>query len=234
MEQAQQVKMSLQQFMEFMTRDSRGATFSGLTYFVNEAGSRQDKSYPKFDGKSHKLQKLVTLNATLQSKYQAKINRVLKSEGIEFEWTPNKMTGRSYEDYDKTRAICFKDGEEKTPENAYLVFVSETHTKPKTQYFHLGVPIDREVAKTETFFTPSALSNNGKDAVKNSAFNHALKAAIAAEKEGNISLAESLRENANKLANNEEFKKLEFHFRTVKLTNLRQVNLDGMEIVIEN
>lgn len=224
--------MTPQQFVDFMQNDNTGATFSGLTYHVNESGSRQDKSYPEFDGKRHKLQKDVTMNATLQSKYQAKINRILAECGIEFEWTPNKMTGRYYNDYDKNRAICFKDGAPQTPENAYLVYIGETHAKPQTTYFHLGEPISREEARTEEFFTPSGLKSK-KDAVKNSAFNHALKAAAQAEKDGNLSLAEAIRANANKLANHAEFQKLEFYFRTVKVSNLKKVNVKGMEIHIE-
>lgn len=229
----QVVKMTPQQFIDFMQNDNRGATFSGLTYLVNESGSRQDKTYPEFDGKRHKLQKQVSLNATLHSKYKAKIDRILKEVGIEFEWTPNKMTGRYYPDYDKNRAICFKDGEPQTPENAYLVWIGETHTTPQTQYFHLGQEISFAEAKTEEYFTPSALASKPEKAVQNSAFNHALKAAAQAENDGNLSLADAIRANANKLADHEEFQKLEFFFRTVKITNLKKVSVKGMEIHIE-
>ncbi len=228
----EQVKMTMQQLLDFMQNDNKGATFSGLTYFVNEAGSRQDKTYDEFDGKRHKLQKLVSLNATLHSKYKAKIDRILKECGIEFEWTPNKMTGRFYSDYDKNRAICFKDGAEQNADNAYLVFVAETHSKPQTTYYHKGQEISREEARTLEFFTPSGLAGN-KKAVQNSAFNHALKAAAQAEASGNLSLAEAIRANANQLANHAEFQKLEFHFRTVKLSNLRKIRVKGIEITIE-
>jgi hypothetical protein len=229
----EQVKMTMLQFMQFMQNDNKGATFSGMTYFVNESRSRQDKTYPEFDGKRHKLQKLVTVNATLHSKYQAKVNRILAECGVEFEWTPNKMTGRYYPDFDKNRAICFKDDAEQTPENAYLVWVGERHSTPQTQYFHMGQPIEHKDARTTEFFTPSGLADNGKEAVKNSMFNHALKAASEAEQSGNLSLAEAIRANANRLADHEEFQKLEFMFRTVKLSNLRKVRVKGMEITIE-
>lgn len=229
----EQVKMTMLQFMQFMQTDNKGATFSGLTYHVNESRSRQDKSYPEFDGKRHKIQKDVTMNATLHSKYKAKIDRILKECGIEFEWTPNPMTGRSYPDYDKNRAICFKNDAEQTPENAYLVYIGEAHSTPNTQYFHLGQPISHKEAQTEEFFTPSGLANDGKKAAQNSAFNHALKAAATAEKDGNLSLAESIRANANRLADHSEFQKMEFFFRTVKLTNLKKVRVKGMEITIE-
>jgi len=230
---AQVVKMTMAQFVEFMQNDNRGATFSGMTYMVNESRSRQDKTYPQFDGKRHKLQKLVTLNATLHSKYKAKVNRILKECGIEFEWTPNKMTGRYYPDYDKNRAICFKDDAPETPENAYLVWVGERHSTPNTQYFHKGEPINHEEARTEEFFTPSGLRNDGKKAVQDAVFNHAMKAANEAEKSGNLSLAETIRANANRLADHSEFQKLEFRFRTVKVKNLRMVRVKGMEIHIE-
>jgi hypothetical protein len=227
------VKMTIAQFMEFITKDALGATFSGLEYFVNESGSRQNKSYPIFDGKSHMLQKLTFLNATLNSNYQAKINRIMAECGIKFEWTPNKMTGRYYASYDKNRAIAFKDNLPETPENGQLVFICETHSRPKTQYFHLGQPIDHKDARTTEYFTPSSLSNDGSQAAKNSIANHALAAAAAQEAQGNLDLANEIRANANKLANHAEFQKLEFRFRTVKLTNLRKVNVKGMEITIE-
>lgn len=229
------VTMTIAQFVEFMSKDALGATFSGLTYLVNETKSKQDKkSYPFFDGKAHKLQKQVTLNATLNSVYQAKVLRILEENGIVFDYSPNKMTGRYYAEYDTNRVFAYVDNKPQTPENAQLVFVCERHSKPQVQLFHKGQPVEREDVWNENYITPAGLRADDTKAVQNATFNHALRAAAKAEDEGDNEKAERMRQIANVLANNEELSKFEFRFRTVKVTNLVAVNVKGMRITIEN
>lgn len=229
------VKMTTPQFVEFMSTDALGATFSGLEYFCNESRSRQDKkNYPLFDGKNHKLQKLVKLNATLNSCYQGKRKRILSENGIDFDFESNKITGRHYIDYDKNRVFVYPDNKPETPENAQLAFIGERHSKPQTQLFHKGEPVDRKDVWNDEFITPSGLRSDGKKAVQNATYNHALRAIAKAEEEGDIAKAQDLRRIANILANNEELKQFEYQFRTVKVTNIRSVNVKGMRIIIEN
>jgi hypothetical protein len=206
---------------------------------VNEGDSKTDKNYPKFDGKSHVLQKSVKLVVTISSKYQAKVGRLLGANGINFELKIEAPKGRFYPDFDKNRAICFSkdvenDPSQWTPENAYLTFIAETHSRPEVQYFHLGQPISKEEAWTEKYIRPSGLNSNKKNVVKNSMFNKAMEAAAEAEQAGDIALAKKHMDAANRLAKTDDFKELEFFFRTVKLSNLIWVRVDGMEIHLED
>ena len=227
------MKGGIDQLMEMMA-SQRGATFSGVKYQVNESSSRTDKNYPLFDGKRHKLQKIVEVAATLNSVYQNKVTRVFADNGIDFKPTPHKMTGRSYADFDKNRCIVFKDGMPQTAENAYLCFVVEAHAKPTAQLFHLGQPVEREDVWNAEFITPSGLNRNARAAVKNSMYNHAISMAANAEQEGNTEEAERLRNVAEFIAKNEQLEKLGFVFRTVKLANIISVNFDGMTFIVEN
>lgn len=215
-------KITQAQFIEMM-KSQKGATFSGLTYHVDESKS-------KTSGGVKMLQKTVTLAATLNSVYQSKIDRILDKNGLKFEWTPNKMTGRHYAEDDKNRCLVYKDTD---PSVAYLCFVAETHAKPQTQLFLNGNPVTREQVWNEQYITPSGLRQNDKKAVKNSIFNHALNEAAKAEREGDKEKAESLRVKANKLANVEELQKLEFMFRTVQIGNIVAANFGGEKYIIE-
>ncbi len=231
-------KMTRAKFMEFMQFSKNANTFSFISYFVNEGDSRTDKNYPEFDGKRHKLQKSVRTLATIGTKYKGKVDRNLERNGITFDWELEAPLGRFYPDYDKNRAICFSKKVEDEPaqwtaENAYLVFIAEKHNTPQVQYFHKGEPISREDARSEEFFRPSGLQTK-KNTVKNSMFNKAMQAAIKAEAEGNLELAEQHKATANRLANTDDFKELEFYFRTVKLSNIKWVRIDGMEIHLED
>lgn len=224
--------------MQFMQFHKNANTFSSICYFVNEGDSRTDKSYPLFDGKHHKLQKQVVTLASIGTKYKGKVDRKLEKNGIEFNWELEAPKGRFYPDYDKNRAICFskqvEDEQAKwTWENAYLVFIVEQHTNPQVQYFHKGEPISREEARTPEFFRPSGLDTK-KNTVKNSMFNKAMKAAAEAEETGNLVLAAQCLEAANRLANTDDFQELEFFFRTVKLSNIKWIRIDGFEIHIEH
>lgn len=199
---------------------SKGATFSGLTYRVDESKSRKK-------GGKHMVQKRVELAATLRSVYKAKIDRILEKNGIVFDWTPNKGSGVSYEK--EGGAILVSD---KNPEKKYLAFVCETHAKPHTEYFVEGAKRERNEIWNEAFITPAALANPDKDkqAVKNSLFNHAMKMAAVKQERGEDASAEL--EAANKLSNCEEFQKLEFLFREVALENIESIRIGGEEYEI--
>lgn len=215
-------KITLAQFTEMM-KSVKGATFSGLTYHVDESKSRTKNG-------AKMLQKTVELAATLNSVYQAKIDRILTENGLDFDWTPNKMTGRSYDANDKNRCIVYKD---KNPNIGYLCFVAEAHAKPNTQLFRNGQPVDRKDVWNEQYITPAGLRQNDKKAVQNSIFNHALKASAQAESEGNTELAEQLKAKANAIANVAELQKLEFMFRTVQLDNIIGARFGGESYIIE-
>ena len=215
-------KITLAQFLELM-KSQKGATFSGLTYHVDESKSRV------VNGKKA-LQKTVEIGATLNSVYQAKIDRILTENGLNFDWTPNKMTGRHYDENDKNRCIVYKDT---NPNIGYLCFVAETHAKPVTQLFRNGQPVERKDVWNEQYITPAGLRQDDKKAVQNSIFNHALKAAADAETEGNTELAEQLKAKANAIANVAELQKLEFMFRTVQLDNIIGARFGGENYIIE-
>ena len=215
-------KITLAQFLEMM-KSQKGATFSGLTYNVDESKSRTKNG-------AKMLQKTVELAATLNSVYQSRIDRILTANGLEFDWTPNKMVGRHYDANDKNNCIVYNDT---NPNIAYLCFVAETHAKPFTQLFLNGQPVDRKDVWNEQYITPAGLRQNDKQAVKNSLFNHALEAAKKAEKEGNTELAEQLKAKANKIANVAELQKLEFMFRTVQVDNIIGARFGGERYIIE-
>jgi len=215
-------KITKAQFIEMM-KSQKGATFSGLTYHVDESKSRTIN-------KKKALQKTVNTVATLNSIYQAKIDRILTEKGLNFDWTPNKMTGRSYDANDKNRCIVHKDT---NPDIQYLCFVSEAHNKPQTQLFSNGQPVERKDVWNADYITNSGLTQNDKKAAQNSIFNHALKQSAIAESEGNTELANELRTKANAIANLEEFQKLEFMFRTVQIENIIGARLGGESYIIE-
>jgi hypothetical protein len=215
-------KVTLAQFIEIM-HSQKGATFSGLTYHVDEGKS-------KTKNKKKALQKTVTVGATLNSVYQAKIDRILTENGLDFDWTPNKMTGRSYDVNDKNRCIVYKDTDSRI---GYLCFVAETHAKPQVQLFRNGQPVERADVWNADYITPAGLRQNDKKAVQNSIFNHAIKASAAAEENGAIDLANELKAKANKIANVAELQKLEFMFRTVQLDNIIGARFGGENYIIE-
>lgn len=197
-----------------------GATFSGLTYFTDEGDSRVVKG-------AKMVQKRVYLNATLKSVYFNKVNRMLEKHNINFDWQPNKMTGRTSSDVQGS-PIVFLD---KNPEIKYLSFIAETHTKPHTEYFVGGVQVEKSAIWNSDYIMPAALANpdKKKNAVKNSMFNHCMKLAAELSEAGEHDKAKEAVETANKLANIEDFKNLEFMFRTVKITNIEKIKVFGTE-----
>lgn len=216
------IKITLAQFIEMM-QSQKGATFSGLTYHVDESKSRTKNG-------AKMLQKTVELGATLNSVYKAKIDRILTENNLVFDWKPNKMTGRHYDANDKNRCIVYKDS---APNIKYLCFVAETHAKPHTQLFRNGQPVERKDVWNADYVTSSGLRQNDKKAAQNSLFNHALKSAAAAEKDGDLAKANDLKAKANELANCKDLQKLGFMFRTVQVDNIIGARIGGENYIIE-
>jgi hypothetical protein len=207
------------QFVEMML-SAKGATFSGLTYHCDESKSRTK-------GGKKMLQKIVDTTATLNSVYKAKIDRILAKNGIEVDWTPNEIKGRQpIEGANRCIIESVKTGE------VQLAFVQEKHTKTKSQLLLNGQPVERADVWNETYIQPARLVSSDKDVVKNSMFNHFIKASQKAEAEGNEAQAQKLREQANEVANCEDFKGLEFYYRTLGIDNILTARFGGEELLL--
>jgi hypothetical protein len=207
------------QFVEMML-GAKGTTFSGLTYHCDESKSRTK-------GGRKMLQKIVDTTATLNSVYKAKIDRILAKNGIAISWTPNPITGREFiEGENRCIVVSKKSGE------LQLAFVQEKHTKTKSQLLLNGQPVERADVWNENYIQPAKLVSSDKDAVKNSMFNHAIKAVSTAENEGNAELAEQYRNDANALANCADLQGLEFYYRTLGIDNILTARFGGEEYLL--
>lgn len=223
-------KITLDELQEILESE-KGATFAGLTYFVDESKSKTVKGQKM-------VQKEVEQVATLRSSYKKKIDRILEANGCSFDWNPKPQSGMGHNSEKPNSPIMIgtKDASKK-----YLAFVCEQHTKPKTRYFVNEVETPSEVVWTSEYITPANLESGkekDKQAVKNSLFNHCMESVnykqslrdAAESEEERQRLTEEIEkgfETANKLAQIEELQKLEFLYRTVELKNIRSIRIMG-------
>jgi hypothetical protein len=137
-------------FENYKEVSASGVTFSSLTYLVDVAES-------KTVNKAKLLKKLIKINATIGSDYQAKVNRVSeKKQGEVIDFVAQPQFGKEY----------YIDGspvvrDTKTGEKRYLVFIVENHTTISARKLYIASTME-EVTKEQVwnsdYITPSGLA----------------------------------------------------------------------------
>lgn len=141
-----------------VVRAIKGAKFTSVTYFVDESKSKSIKG-------AKALQKLVTVNLTLNSDYERKVNRILENKQDETaDFVAQAMKGKTLA-FEGCRSILKSEKTEKL-----LLYGIIEHNAPKqTTYYKDGQPIAFEKAVEEGLFIPSFFAEketSGRGAVE--------------------------------------------------------------------
>jgi hypothetical protein len=149
-------KINRKELVEIL-RNTKGTTFASLTYKVDESKS-------KTINKKKVLQKEVTVNVTLNSNYENKVNRILETkQGEHANFVSKEMNGKTLSFPDCKCIVENKKAEK------MLYCAIEHNAKRLTTYFHNDVVITKEKAIEKGLFTPAffkAKDTSGRGVVK--------------------------------------------------------------------
>lgn len=144
-------KISQQQLASIL-ENLKGTTFAKIEYFVDESKSRTEK------GKKL-VQKLVSVNVTLGSNYENKVNKIASvKQGMDANFEAQAMNGKSFVGGALIKA-------DKTGD-LMLYATIEKNAKRETTYYHNGIP--QTVAQLKaldvlapSFFAPKPTMGRG-------------------------------------------------------------------------
>lgn len=126
-------------------KEVSGTVFTNITYFTDEAKSKTVK------GKKA-VQKMVTLNVTIGSNYESKVNRILETkQGEEANFEAQALKGRVH--VDNTSALLWSEKSQDYLLNAIV----ENHSggTKTTTYYVGGLPKTLDEIKELDLLTPS-------------------------------------------------------------------------------